>query len=343
MTEFHLWRDCGLHVDAETVMIHEIVSSDLGNLLQLKTDKVLMSNLCAYITGCLNRSVFTVVLYWHSYSEIIYTLTGLIHCEKIVIECGTDISKSSSLIYDKPKILLLRDKLEPIELKWKCAVKVVTIQKKLSPYVPEIFPILPNHQFVLENEELPIFRDRIAYILKVVVTKIPTDSKKEQHMINKCHELANLQTFAINGNILESFVLTQVCLFKLGAVNMWEEITGNIRTKTQMFSKSFIEHKEFLSSCYLLCSLLNSIYKHRSLLPEMLENNQIVHTVVKKYYSECNEVSYKTLLYATNVIYLFSQNKDISEVLSNIKKHISIDTSASKMDLTRFLEACLGH
>ena len=340
---FPVWKDCTLYVNNETATVHEILNSDLSELLQLKTEFVSMTDLCVYITGCINQNISSITIYWHAYSEVIYALTGIIHCEKISIECGIK-STDNNILYEKPKLFLLRENLAPTELRWKSLIKTKTIKSALSPNQNEIFPkIAHKPSILLEIEEAPRFKEMVSCIWKLVAEEAIITSKSENDIVKTCKKLAESQRYTLtNGTVLQNFILVHACLFKLGAVNFWEEMNGKLRQRPELMSKSFTGHEECFYNCYYLCTLLNSIYSYKTLLPEIVDNTRSIHVVVKAYYSEHIDVSYKILSYSTNMMNLFSQYLNFTDLLPYINKHIKIDVSASKQDMIKFLNACLG-
>nr|ARJ99862.1 U59 [Human betaherpesvirus 6] len=339
------WFDCAIRLDSETIAVHEIFNSDLSKLLNLHSKTVYMSDLCAFISGCVNRNVGKLTIYWHVYGDIIYALTGILHCVKITIECGERIADGRYRLYEVPKLFLMRGQSTPLELKWKHAVGIATTNKPLLTHV--LTDVLETSPFTLPDtllsvQELSIFRERLSYIYYVLGLDVDIVARTEREIFQKCAELARLQqVFLIQGNIMENFVLVQACLFQLGADGLWEEMFGSVRPRPELMSSAFIQHRVMVNNCYCLAVIFNAIYKHKVSLPTVERSHEIVHRVVQEYYKSYVNAPLSVFVCATKVLTLFTEEYNFQSALVFVSQFFQVDVEASRADVIRLFLACL--
>lgn len=90
------WHDAALLMDDGTVREHAFRNGPLSQLIRrvlppppdAEDDVVFASELCFYCSGRFNRRSSVFSIYWQKHSDLVYALTGITHCAKLVVECG---------------------------------------------------------------------------------------------------------------------------------------------------------------------------------------------------------------------------------------------------------------
>ncbi|AKB93282.1 B88 [Murid betaherpesvirus 8] len=110
------WCDGALVQSDGTLYEHQFHSKPLVSLIRRKIrversdeDKFVTSReISLFITGRCRRRNNGYSIYWHSYSDLVYILTGVTYCAQVHVECGRTLPDGSFEMYLTPRVSLVR-------------------------------------------------------------------------------------------------------------------------------------------------------------------------------------------------------------------------------------------
>lgn len=339
------WRDGALQVNDNMFVVHEIFSSDVINVVNAARTSIYVSDLSYYVSGCYDRPIRQVTIYWHTHSEIVYAITGLLYCKKIILECGSSQGDTYK-IYPVPKIWLFKNRANPIEFKWKHTVKIATI-KNLPPapgltlgFLPKNGPPPPHDFFVVKHSDR--FLEHLSSVYVAVTEDVALESETELRAIESCRNAARSRPLKLmGGSIVQNFILKQACLYLLGERGTLEDVLGSIRSRDRFKSRKFYLHALLAGNAYALAATLNSIHKYKdklSVFEDRVHNgDDVVRTTVLNYYNDFVDTNNAAVAHGVRVIELFRRRWNFEDVNAYLKPMIEIDAGATRGDVIKLL------
>nr|WEG69774.1 tegument protein UL88 [Mastomys natalensis cytomegalovirus 3]WEG69914.1 tegument protein UL88 [Mastomys natalensis cytomegalovirus 3]WEG70054.1 tegument protein UL88 [Mastomys natalensis cytomegalovirus 3]WEG70194.1 tegument protein UL88 [Mastomys natalensis cytomegalovirus 3]WEG70334.1 tegument protein UL88 [Mastomys natalensis cytomegalovirus 3] len=155
-----VWSDGSLVMSDGTLIEHQFHNKSLVALIRRKVkverncedvDFISCRELSLFVTGRCRRRTSGVSIYWHTYSDLIYVLTGATYCAQIYIECGRDLMDGGKEVFAIPRVYLVRAR-DPStgisEVAWSQTTgiwprDVIILLAKLPPNVPNARPPIP--------------------------------------------------------------------------------------------------------------------------------------------------------------------------------------------------------
>lgn len=111
-----VWCDGALLQSNGTLYEHQFHCKPLVSLIRrkIRVDRsdeekfVTSREISLFITGRCRRRNNGYSIYWHSYSDLLYILTGATYCAQVHIECGRTLPNGNFEMYPIPRVSLVR-------------------------------------------------------------------------------------------------------------------------------------------------------------------------------------------------------------------------------------------
>ncbi|APZ76290.1 hypothetical protein MRV_0079 [Murid herpesvirus 3] len=331
LIEGEQWIDGALKLKNKNFLTHEITNTSIANIIKNKNQSCYMYEVCIYVYGLSNINTNKLVINWKLYNDLIYALTGLLHCDNLYIEFGEN-NGSNYIFYSPPKLYILNYD-QRIDLEWKCDM----IQRSLYTLDTFDFKFLNVENIpdsVLCTKETTLFTRRLSSIYNTFVYNNFLSESELQlvKQFNKDRSMLLLNIDKIGHNIL-----VEACLYKLQYDNIFETMLVETVHRDNLASNTFDLHKKLLQSAYDLAFVFNCIYKEQKNLPPLDERSSQIHPLISKYFNPFLNVNNTIINYANKAINMYFKNWSTSSSLIYFKSLIHMNAVVEREDIVRIL------
>ncbi|AKI29759.1 tegument protein UL88 [Mandrillus leucophaeus cytomegalovirus] len=377
------WRDAALVLADGTVREHVIRHPDVADMVRRVVPSppdaedgcVFASELAFYASGRFNRVCSVFSIYWQNNSQLIYILTGITHCTKIIIECGQVGSNGQDKFYDQPGMYLIRPSDGTVmprnvvwpgtSARWSDEVQIRSAQRQLTvarsfinyfrdsmfwmeqrpnddlcPCPVEVedrlFPLLN-----MSRGDVQVFDKRVGAAYKRLSTnELPRCGRR---LLDHCVNLAaSKKLLLLDLPRLENFFLTQVCLYELDEDEVGEELLGMLCGKVSDGDAKFLLHRKTMKVAACVAFILNCLHKHQDRLPEVnqrVDECDLLIIALRRYYRHHAGVQSRAVSAAQKFLQHYGDSFSPFASLTRLGVHIPLDANVTRKQLVSILRA----
>ncbi|AEV80625.1 tegument protein UL88 [Cercopithecine betaherpesvirus 5] len=375
------WRDASLIMANGLVREHMFRNRDVADMIRRMIPSppdceegcVFASELAFYTSGRFNRVCSIFSIYWQNHSALIYALTGITHCIKIVIECGQVGTDTTEQFYEKPGIYLIRPSDGTVTPKnvvwpgtsarWSDEVDIKSVQRRLS--VSRAFiSHFRNYTFWMEQRpsdelcacpsevedrlypllnfsrgDVQVFDQRVSSAYKRLLRNdFPRTGRR---LLDHCVNLAaSRQLLLLDIPRLENFFLTQVCLYELDEDEVGEELLGMLCGKVSDGDSKFLLHRKTMKLAACVAFLLNCLYKYQERLPDVnqrVDECDLLIIALRRYYRHHAGVQSRAVAAAKRFLQHYSETFLPFESFGRLGVQIPLDANVTRKQLISIL------
>ncbi|QQL09720.1 Ba123 [Baboon cytomegalovirus] len=376
------WRDAALVLSNGMVREHMIRHPDVADMVRRTIPSppdaedgcVFASELAFHTSGRFNRASSVFSIYWQNHSQLIYALTGITHCTKIVIECGQVGSKvDDNKFYDHPGIYVIRPSDGTVtprnvvwpgtSVHWLDVVQIRTVQRRLNvarsfinyfrdsmfwmnqrpnddlfPCPVEVeerlFPLLN-----LSRGDVKVFDQRVgAAYNRLSTNNLPRCGRR---LLDHCVNLAaSKKLLLLDLPRLENFFLCQVCLYELDEDEVGEELLGMLCGKVSDVDSKFLLHRKTMKAAACVAFILNCLHKHQDRLPEVnqrVDECDLLTIALRRYYRHHAGVQSRVVAAACKFLEHYGGSFSPFSSLTSLGVHIPLDANVTRKQMIAIL------
>ncbi|AEQ32206.1 tegument protein UL88 [Cynomolgus macaque cytomegalovirus strain Ottawa] len=378
------WRDAALIMHNGMVREHMFYHPDVAEIVRkmippppdAEEGCVFASELAFYTSGRCNRASSVFSIYWQNNSEIVYALTGITHCIKIVVECGQVGSDSvERQFYDTPGIYLIRVSDGTVvprnvvwpgtSVRWSKEVGIRVVQRRVTvarafvslfrnylfwtkqPFSEDLCPCPPDVEdrlfplLNLSRGDIEVFDKRVCCAYKrLQKNDLPRAGRR---LLDHCVNLAaSKKILLLDLPRLENFFLAQVCLYELDEDEVGEELLGMLCGKSAESDSTFLLHRKTMKVAACIAFILNCFYKHQERLPEVnqrVDECDLAVIALRRYYRHHAGIQTRAIAMAQKFLTDYSESFSPFKSFSRMEVQVPLDAAVTRKQLVAVLRS----
>ncbi|AEV80939.1 tegument protein UL88 [Saimiriine betaherpesvirus 4] len=336
----------------------------------VKENCVFASELAFIASGRHGRRTSMFSIYWHLHSELIYALTGITYCVKIVIECGQIQYRDARDAYAIPGIYMIRPSLSDsgaissrnvswpsAGIRWPGDVRIWLVQRKVETFekfqellnrlsesrIEKWCPMDLGEKIDPTLESLSLGGTEFACRVSVAYDHLRAGDlpRTAQQLLDHCVTLAAAKIMLwLDVPRLDNFFLCQVCLYELGEDEVGEELIGLLHTKNKVSNPDFNLHRRAMKSVACLAFLLNCLLRHQNMIPELeerLNENDLYVIATRRYYRSSGGVERRTIAAGSRLLSEYADTLSVSDSWRRLNLPVPLDASFTREQLVGLL------